>query len=316
MLLLRHTPNIGHLSTSESSNASYFDDATVSRYWELPLIPGLPSQVTPTYHRLKQVSISEYRVEVSQFATAMKLPALDNLHVGGLQERNQTSSWTWDAALFPEGSSNVRKPDFYGECLHAVALAIFVKCCRTLHHLSYAQLCNDGGNLPLYQPHSTNFKTIIEALKKHRGSLRSLALYNTGATDPGISTDWTTTSLAGFDTLERVCVDASVLFEQTSWVDCSAKVPSSVLYMRFQNTWLSLMQDFEDQQGTLSVPKDRTLHPHLKYLVISKDEDFWSRHDDEECPTTIPVLQDQGIAVRFLENVNDPLWTVAGWQEH
>jgi hypothetical protein len=46
------------------------------------------------------------------------------------------------------------------------------------------------------------------------------------------------------------------------------------------------------------------------------DEDFWSKHDkSDENSTTIPTLEDQGIVARFVEDDDDPLLTVAGWQE-
>jgi hypothetical protein len=208
-------------------------------------------------------------VKVEQIATIMKPPAVEYLAVCGLQERKQPLSWTWDAALFPDGASNIRTLDLYRNYLHKDALAISVKCCKTLHHLSYAQFSNNNNNRHSpFQSHSLDFSIVIQAPQKHHGCLRSLALYNTGATDISTSTNWITASLASFDTLKQVCVDASVLFEQTSWANCSAKVPSSLVHLRLQNTWRSLMQDIEDQEDILLVFKYRTLHPSLESVVI------------------------------------------------
>jgi hypothetical protein len=64
------------------------------RYWEVPLTFGAIPQIAPTYHRLKEVFISEYFIDPHQIAAVMKLPAIEQLHVLGLHEPLQQPSWT------------------------------------------------------------------------------------------------------------------------------------------------------------------------------------------------------------------------------
>jgi hypothetical protein len=144
---------------------------------------------------------------------------MGKLGVLGLHEPLQRSSWTRAATLFPEGASNIQQLKFYGENLNTDVLALLITSCKALQHLSYSQSSNSGGNLGgsndrcnEEQSLSIDFRVIVHALQRHRSSLRALALYHTGATDDTTTAIWASASLAGFEKLEKVCLDASVLF--------------------------------------------------------------------------------------------------------
>jgi hypothetical protein len=223
--------------------------------------------------------------------------------------------------LFPEGASNVQRLKLYGEHLHADVLALLITSCKALRHFSYSQFSNSGGNCrpwndePHYKKQSLviDFRVIIRALQQHHNIWRTLAIYNTGATDEKSATGWASASLAGLEKLEKVCLDASVLFEQTHWPRLDKVLPAYLNFLRLENTWSTLMNDFEERDGMLSVLESATkTFPALGIIDIQIDEEFWNREvantwhvGMSTATSTITSFTISGVKVRYLDEDDD-----------
>jgi hypothetical protein len=110
-------------------------------------------------------------------------------------------------------------------------------------------------------------------------------------------------SLAGFDKLEKVCVDASVFFETTPWSGLHNLLPASLTYLRLENTWPTLMCDFEERDSTskLSVLEStKPPFPALRTIDIMMDEGLWAREVEKvmSSATSFRVWRDK---VRYLD---------------
>jgi hypothetical protein len=171
---------------------------------------------------------------------------------------------------------NVRSLNLDRGYLHADALALLITKCKALRDLSYNWRGNFGrihlfhreGELLMQ---SIDFCVIIGALERHHNRLRTLTMYNTGATNKETATVWASASLAGFDKLEKVCVDASILFEKTNWARLHEVLPASLTYLRLENTWPTLMTDLRERNGTLSILDSATKpFPALTCIDIKK----------------------------------------------
>lgn len=172
-----------------------------------------------------------------------------------------------------------------------------------------------------------DFPIAVDALQQHCESLRSLALYNTGATDPAAANSWVSASLRGFDKLEKAYLDASVLLARSSWGALRDLLPASMEDLYLVNTWLPLVLDCQDLEGTLSTLEDKASFPVLEYVRITISEEsrvaipaLASQTSDAE--SVVSRLRNHGIDFHYRSEVghdyNDPTWAmgqVAYWHD-
>ena len=124
------------------------------------------------------------------------------------------------------------------------------------------------------RPTSIHFGVVVDALRKHRETLRHLALYNTGAVDRRVAPTWIPASLANLHKLESLCIDASVVFPRYAWGRLKDVLPASLKRVHLLHTWYDLMIDCVFVSGALYKMYDRYLFPNLSFVEMEVNREF------------------------------------------
>ena len=290
-LLYLHTPNIHTLKYAVEGHYRKLKLPELSimvstRPWEIPFLPSPLLKTPPNYNLLKNVTIRTPHIDIDRIAKLLQLPNLYQLEVWNLRELQPHQSWHWDANLFPDHTSTVRHLTLRSGYLHADVLSLVIRCCKSLSHFAYHMARNHNHRFQLWtkfdRPTTIHFGVVVDALRKHRETLRHLALYNMGAIDRRVAPTWIPASLADLHNLENLCIDASVVFPRSSWGRLKDVLPASLKRLHLLHTWYDLMTDCVFVSGALYKMYDRYLFPHLSFVEMEVSRDFWRWAEEVE----------------------------------
>ena len=138
----------------------------------------------------------------------MRLSVLQRLRIGGIEdkrgslEENKLLHLRWTSNMFPPASTTVRFLEVAKGPLDGDAISSLINACSKLHYFCYGDGLQSASCYNMERRREHNIAKVWEALRRHRTSLHSLALYYTGYRYNLIE------SLVDFTAMERVCIDA------------------------------------------------------------------------------------------------------------
>ncbi|KNG47889.1 hypothetical protein TW65_05388 [Stemphylium lycopersici] len=275
MLLWLYAPNI--------SNICVFDPCFEHlerghlQWWQAVLELSQLMRPAQIYQKLTHISIAHVEFKLGFLANILKLPSLRSLEILGSQ-RNQSFLWDSTADELPEDTSSVQSVRFSGHFLHPNVLELLIKCFKALRYFEYSQSYNSS-NAWGVDEELMDFCTLGQALQKHCNSLRTLAIYNTGATNPWSFSGCIPISLLGCHKLEKVNLDARMLFAPSHPKSLQDVLPTSITSFLLQNV---PGPDFNHVAALVSKLKERLVFPKIEYIGFQVLPADWYKHGYRE----------------------------------